>query len=466
MLKKTAFVMMAAIVIAAPLKTKAQQNVTVDKVVAVVGNSGIFYSDIYDLSRQLEQYGRQIGYTGEQGSMSKALEMLLVQKLLFQQALLDSVEIDHNSIAEMVDEQVRAMIDEAGSMTQLEKEYNQPIFDIKNDIRAKLEESSYAERMRSEIESKVTITPGEVDRYYRNASAEQLPIVPQQYVYAQITKYPYTMEEAKYKARERLLEMKERINKGEISFQILASMYSEDADTRMRGGEIDPMPQQYFDAAVGDAIANLRPGQVSDVVESSAGFELLQMIGKEGDNYHIRRILIRPEYTSEELLKVDNFLDSLATQIRSDSITFEKAAALYSDDKYSKMNGGIVSNLEILEKNGYPASYATTKHRVDNIQPPMDSYELRALNPGEISNAFASTDFSGLPLRKIIKLIEIIPSHTANIKEDYLDIEADALAQKKDQEFDKWVADKIAGMYVKIDPEFQFDDFENKAWFK
>lgn len=456
----------AAIAVAMPLKMSAQQRVTVDKVVAVVGNSGILYSDVYELSKQLERYGRQVGYTGEQGSMSKALEMLLVQKLLFQQALLDSVQIDHNSIAQRVDEEVRAMITEAGSMTQLERQYNQPIFDIKNDLRAQLEETAYAESMRSLIESKVNVIPGEVDNYYRSATTEQLPIVPQQYVYAQITKYPYSMEEAKFKARERLLEMKERINGGETSFEILATLYSEDDETRRRGGATDPMPKQYFDAAVGDAIENLRPGQVSDVVESAEGFELLQMIGKEGQNYRIRRILVRPQYSSEELSRVDNFLDSLAVQIRMDSITFEKAAALYSDDKYSKMNGGVVSNLELLEKNGYPATYATTKHRVDNIQPPMDSYELRALSPGEISGAFASTDFSGLPLRKIIKLIGIIPSHPANIKEDYLDIEADALAQKKNREFDKWITDMVRGMYVRVDPEFRFDDFENKAWFK
>ncbi len=447
---------------------QAQQKVTVDKVVAVVGNAGIMYSDVYAMSEQIIQDSRRRGYTGERSAISQALENLLTEKLLFQQAVLDSIPISNDQISKAVEAQLKEMVAEAGSIAELEKRQNRPIFEIRQDITTQYEEEAYAGGMRSSILNKVRITPGEVDRFYKSLSDDKLTIVPEQYVYAQIAKYPVGMEDAKFNARQTLLGYRDRIQKGEMSFEDIAVLYSDDKESSSRGGELQPMPLEYFDAKIAGAIENLKPGQVSDVVESASGFEILKMVKKEGSTYTVKRILRRPVYSAEELSATDDILDSLRTLILADSLTFAKAAQLNSDDKYSKMNGGIVSNLEQIENSPYggSASYATTRHRAEAIPIIQDVVVLRGLQVGEISEPFASTDLNRNTMRKIIKLVEVIPAHKANLEEDYLVVEQSALMEKQYKEFERWLNEKIARMYVRIDPEYHFDDFDIKAWFK
>lgn len=446
----------------------AQQKATVDKVIAVVGNSGIMYSDVYETSERIIRESRRRGFTSERNPMSQALESLLAEKLLFQQAVIDSIPISSDHITKMVEEELREMIAEAGSISELEKRESRPIFEVRQNLTSQYEEQAYAEGMRSSITRKIRITPGEVDRYYRGLPEDKLPIVPEQYVYAQIAKYPIGMQEAKFKARETLLGYRERIQHGEMTFEDIAVMYSDDKESSSRGGELPEMPLEYFDVKIAAAVENLKAGQVSDVVESASGFELFKMVSKKGNNYIVKRILRRPVYAANELAATDAMLDSLRQLIVADSISFADAAKAHSDDKFSKMNGGIVSNLEQIENSPYtiPASYATTRHKAEEIPIVQDVVELRSLKPGEISAPFASTDLNRNAMRKILKLVEIIPAHKANLKEDYIVIEQSALQEKQFTELEKWMSSKIDRMYVRIDPEYQFDDFDVKAWFK
>jgi len=190
------------------------------------------------------------------------------------------------------------------------------------------------------------------------------------------------------------------------------------------------------------------------------------MIGKEGNLYHVRHILMRPIFTDEEIARTITMMDSIATQIRAGKITFAEAAAKHSDDPYSRLNGGVVSNHDMLDMyNAFDATLATTLFLKEQL-PKEDYMALRSLQPGEISNAFEAHDLRGNVMVKIIKLLKIIPSHTATLKEDYLSIEAAALEAKRTTEFNKWLKKKIDGMHIQIDPQFRTADFQNRAWLK
>ena len=104
------------------------------------------------------------------------------------------------------------------------------------------------------------------------------------------------------------------------------------------GGELDPQPLDGFVRQFADALADLKPGQVSEVVETQYGYHLIQLIDQKGRMYHARHIVLRPSYTLEELAAPARMLDSIANLIRKDSITFEEAARKFSDDDNSKMN--------------------------------------------------------------------------------------------------------------------------------
>jgi peptidyl-prolyl cis-trans isomerase SurA len=325
--------------------------------------------------------------------------------------------------------------------------------------------------MQREVISKVTIIPGEVERFYKQTDPDSLPIIGDQYVYAHITKFPKSIDEAKRRARERLLEMRERVITGEAKFDLLARIYSVDGSA-LHGGEMEPATLQTFVQPFADALSELKPGQISEVVETQYGFHLIQLIDKKGSLYHCRHILIRPTYTNDEMSEPDRQLDSIARLIKQDSISFADAALRFSDDPYSRQNGGIVTNHDLLEHyNATDARYTATKFLKEDFgsmgnSAIADFRVLSQLKEGEVSSAYQTQDMNGNQLSKIVKLVKIIPTHVASLNEDYLRLEQMALNEKQERVFEDWLTKKIDGMYVYIDPEFRDGDFLNKHWVK
>ena len=182
--------------------------------------------------------------------------------------------------------------------------------------------------------------------------------------------------------------------------------------------------------------------------------------------------MLRPSYTLEELAAPARMLDSIANLIRKDSITFEEAARKFSDDDNSKMNGGVVTNHDLLEAAHYYEAGATeTRFLKEDFGraggKSLDDYNaLRNLKEGEISDAYQTEDWMGNQLSKIVKLVKVIPPHKVSLNEDYIRVEQLALNAKREKVFKEWLDKKIEGMYIYIDPEFRDGEFENKNWVK
>ena len=451
--------------------TAQKRQVMLDKVVAVVGGSSILHSEVVSTANDLTQRRREAGYTSDKDAFTEALEALLLQKLLYNQALIDSVDVNTGDLSSRAESQVNRWVDEEGSITALEKKHHMQIYHIREMLRRRMEVQSYASTMQNEVTSKVSITPGEVERYYTRLDKDSLPIIAKQYVYAQITKFPKSIVAAKQRTRERLLEMRERIITGKTKFSTMARMYSVDGSA-IQGGEMEPTVLAGFVQPFADALRELKPGQVSEVVETEFGFHLIQLIDRKGELYHCRHILLRPTYTIDELVEPLQELDSIADLIRKDSITFEAAAAKFSDDVHSKQNGGIVTNHDILEHyQAFDAKLTATRFLEEDFgmgrgKSIEDYNAIRKLQIGEISPAFQSQDLVGNNLSKIVKLVEIIPPHPASLKDDYLRLEAMALSDKQSRVFDEWVDKKIEQMYIHIAPEYRNLEFSNKKWLK
>ena len=469
-MKRVILVLIGVVLVSSALIGQ-KRFVMLDKVVAVVGNSAINYSDLRQHADNILEQRRQRGYTSDRDPMNEALENLMMQKLLYNQALIDSVDVNTGDIVQRVEAQLQSMTDEAGSVVELERKSHMPVYHIRELIRRQVEEQTYAATMQNEIVSKVKVVPGEVERFYNSTNKEELPIIAEQYVYAHITKYPKGMETAKRRTRERLLDMRERIVTGKAQFATLARMYSVDG-AAIRGGELEPTTLNGWVKPFADAVEELKPGQVSEVVETQFGLHIIQLIDKRGNLYHCRHIVLRPTYTTDEIVAPLLELDSLAALIRKDSLTFEAVALAHSDDKHSKQNGGIVTNHDLLEHySAFDAKLTATRFLKEDFGvgggKSIDDYNaIRYMSKGDVSAAFRSSDMNGNELCKIVKLVDVIPAHTATLDEDYLRLEQIALQEKQQKVFQQWLNTKIEAMYVYIAPEFRDGDFLNKNWVK
>ena len=469
--KKTLAVLVAvAVIMSAGVITAQKRQVVLDRVVAVVGGSAVLYSEVQEYADALVEQRRQQGYTSDRDPMNESLEVLMRQKLLYSQALIDS--ITPPSVDSYVEDQLQSMIAEAGSIAELEAREHMAIFNYREILRQRITEQEFARSMQQEVIGNIKVTPGEVEAYFNEMKEDEIPLIPEQYVYAQIVRFPASQEDAKRRTRERLLEMRERIISGTSSMAVLARTYSVDPGSAMRGGELTPGPLSQLTRPYADALEKLKPGQISEVVESEFGFHIIELIDAPKNGlYHSRHILLRPTYTTDELVEPAKFLDSIANLIRKDSITFEKAAMDFSEDKLTRMNGGLVTNHDFLMSSPQYANvkYTATKFRREdfgNDRSLQDYGALTKLKVGEVSDAYMSEDLRGNELSKIVKLLEIIPTHAASLVDDYSTIEEMALVDKQEKVFRKWLSEKIDGLYVYISPEFREGEFEFPNWVK
>ena len=473
MLKKRVIAVAAliAVMMSAGVLTAQKRQVLLDRVVAVVGGSAILYSEVEDNAATLVQQRREQGYTSDRDPMNESLEMLMRQKLLYSQALIDSIDV-YSDINSYVEEQLQSMIAEAGSIAELEAREHMPVFNFRELLRQQVVEQEYARSMQQTVVSDVKVSPGEVEQYFNSLKEEELPLVPEQYVYAQIVRYPSSQEDAKRRTRERLMEMRERIISGKSTMAVLARTYSVDPGTAMRGGEMPAGPLEELVAPYAEALEKLKPGQVSEVVETDYGFHIIELLEEPKNGlYRSRHILLRPTYTAEELNQPITFLDSLANMIRQDSITFEAAALEHSEDKFTKMNGGLVTNHDLLMSSPSYANvkYSATKFRREDFgdgKSLQDYSNIIRMKVGDVSPAYMAQDLRQNQQAKIIKLLEIIPTHPASLEEDYSTIEEMALSQKQQKIFDEWMREKIDGLYVYIAPDFREGEFEYPNWVK
>lgn len=470
--KKTlAAILTLCILFTAGMITAQKRQVMLDRVVAIVGGSAILYSEVANAAQMIVEERRAQGYTSDRDPMNEGLEMLMTQKLLYNQSLIDSVDIP-GDVNSFVEERLQQMINQAGSIADFEKMQHMPLYNYRDILRQRVTEQEGARAMRAHIEADVVVTPGEVTRFYDSLKEEELPIIPEQYVYAQIVRYPSSQEAAKQRTKERLLEMRERIISGKSTMSILARTYSVDPGSAMNGGEYPPGPLSQLTPPFADALSKLKAGQISEVVETEFGFHIIELIDEPKNNlYHYRHILLKPTYTDEELLEPTLFLDSLVSVIRADSISFEDAAKEHSQDDLTKMNGGLVSNHDILMSNPNYANvkYSSTKFKKEDFgqgKSFQDYVMISRLKIDEVSNPYMSEDIRNNELSKIIKLKQIIPTHTASISDDYLDIEMMALEMKKERVFNEWMKEKIDGFYIFVDPEFRNGEFSFSNWIK
>ena len=426
----------------------AQQQI-VDGVVAVVGKNIVLKSDV---DNQFVSQQRQGGPDANPDKCS-IFEDLLFEKLLLHQAEIDSVEVSDAEIDQAIERRIQVFVQQIGSTQKLEQYYKKSILEIKEEMKPYIKNQMTAQRMLGQITADVEITPSEVRAFYNQIPVDSLPLINSQVEYAQIVKNPEISKEAKQEAIDRLNELKKRVEDGS-SFSTMAVLYSEDPGSAKNGGEYKGIKRGQFVKEFEAVAFNLSPGEISEPFSTIYGYHIVQLQVRRGEELDLRHILIKPKISNENLHDAKKALDSLRTLILNKKLSFRKAAADFSADENSKLNGGIAMN---------PQS-GDSRWETGQLDREI-FYATEKLTIGKISEPIFFRTQDGKEGYKLVKLLNKTQPHRADLKTDYNIIQNVALQEKKNEATQKWIEEKLKSTYVRVNNDYFNCEFE-RGWIK
>lgn len=442
---------------AAPAVAQEGKTQVVDKVVAVVGKNIILQSDI---ENQYMQYRMQGSIEGGSSAIRCAiLEEMLFQKLMLNQAELDSLTVTDAEVDMELNRRISELVGRAGSQEKLEEIFNRNMSEIKDELRRLVMEKSLQDKVRADILKGVTVAPAEVKAYYQSIPIDSIPMVDTEYEVMQIVKRPPVSVDEKLAVKNQLYQIRKRILEGESSFSTMAVLYSEDPGSARKGGELGFTGRGEFAPEFETAAFNLRDGEISEVVETKFGFHIIQLIERRDNYVNCRHILMTPKVPIEALEKAQNELDSAAMLIRNGDMTFEEACKKFSDDE-SKTNGGYIVNpmaggyrfgLQDIQELGEYPGFGEFKNL---------AFVIGKLKVGEVSSPLPMTTNEGNDAFRLVMVKRKIEAHRATLEEDYSLIQNWAMSKKNQEVIKSWIRAKAKKAFIRIDEDFADCDFQ------
>ncbi len=466
-MKKTTLLFILCHLLFAPVGVLAQS--VVDEVVWVVGDEPILRSDVEVTRIQAAMEG--VKWSGNPDCAIP--EQLAVQKLFLHQAALDSIEVSESEVLSAIEQRIDYMTQQIGSREKLEEYRKQSISQIRQSMHDDLRDQMMIQRMKESLVKDITVTPAEVRRFFKDLPEDSIPYVPTEVEVQIISQTPKVSVEELNRVKDELREYTDRVNRGETSFQTLARMYSEDPGSRRQGGELDYTGRSTLDPAFAAVAFNLTdPKKISKIVESEFGFHIIQLVDKRGDKVKVRHILRKPVVSDSainvSLLRLDTIADAIRANVvpemlRSqlltvpDNFSFEDAVAVYSDDKDTRNNKGLMANRS---ERGQ-----TSRFQLQDL-PPEVAKVVDTLQVGQVSKAFSMINERGKTVCVIAKLKSRTEGHKATITEDFQVMKDVVLAKRREKKLHDWVVGKIKSTYVRIGDEYRDCTFEYEGWIR
>ena len=405
-----------------PLPSLAQEEV-VDQVVAVVGGQIILRSDIEKKYQQFQQQGM----TSDPQSRCFLFDQMIIEKLLINQAGIDSVTVSDGQVEDELNKRMRYYISQIGSEEKLEEYFHTTIGQLKEELHDIIRDQMTVQTMQSHIAKDISATPADVRSYFESIPPDSIPYMDAELEVGHILKTPSISDAEKQRIRSRLEEFRQKVLDGS-DFSVYAALYSDDKSTAKKGGELGYFTRGSMVPEFEGAAFNLKPGEVSPVIETKFGFHIIQMIDRRGEQINVRHILLQPKISDDDLLASYRMLDSLSAAINNGSITFADAALKYSDDKDTRNNGGLLINAE----------NNTTRMSPDKMDR-MLFFQVDSMPIGRVSHPILMTTPEGKSMYHIVMVKTRTQPHRANLKDDYQKIQEVVLQEKQGKALNDWV---------------------------
>lgn len=421
------------------------QPIFVDGIVAIVGREIIMKSDI---ENAFAEYSSQFGTAdGEDEVKCDIFEKLVFEKLMLHQADLDSVVATDQQVEDRINAKIAYFLQQVGGDTKILEDYfHKTLAEIKKDMFDQMRTQMLVEEVQAGLLADITITPSEVKSFFDNINYDSLPTIQPSYEFGHIVKTPPVSADEIADIKTRLTEFRERVLRGE-KFAMLARLYSDDPGSASKGGELGFVTRGTLYPEFEAAAFKLKSGEISNIVQTKAGYHIIQMLERRGDKVNVAHILIQPKPSPDEQVKAIEFLDSIKKVIVAEEMNFSDAAQKFSDDMNKNSGGWVV--------NPYTGS-----SRFDQESMGQTVFAtVGKLIPGEYSDPVPYISEEGTMSYRIIYLKSKIAAHKPNLTEDYDVIKNAALEDKKNRTIDKWTVEKVKVTSIKIADEYKFCPF-------
>lgn len=395
----------------------------IDGIAAIVGENIILKSEV-DQFVQINASQLRIDPRRDpeayQQLVNQSLQSLIDEKILLEQAKIETVEVKDREVEAMLEQQIENIIFQAGSKENAEEILGSPINKIRRDYRPLIKNRLIVEKLRNEMFSKVNITRREVENFY-NTFKDSLPEIPPSYDFSQILFEIKPGSKEENRAKSLADSLYNLLKNKNASFSELAKNFSQDPASAYDGGDLGYISRGGFIKEFEEVAFSLNINDISEVVKTEFGYHIIKLIDRKGENIRVSHILIKPEISDENIDSLINKITYVRNMLITGEMTFDSAAILYSDDPDVKINKGRIPR--ILKSQIQQREFLSV---------------LDTLQIGKISQIF-STDMG----YHILKLNNVF-TDTWSVIEKW------ALEYKKSTLYDEWIDELRSKFYIEL----------------
>jgi len=421
-----------------PQQSDAQQREVLDKIVAVVNDQIILKSDVDAQIAEFLSQRSDITYSDEM--WYDVLENIIDNNVLYEQAKIDSITVSEDEVNRALDRRIRQLVQQVGSEEALEEVLGQSLIQVRSEFRDRFRRDIMVQRVRDQKMRSIRITRPEVVEFFNNIPQHELPEIPETVELSHIVAIAPAGEEAEQMARQKAEALRDSLLNHDADFEELARRHS-DGPGASRGGLLPMMPLSDLVSEYAAAASALEPGGISEVVRTRAGFHVIRLNRRSGDQIETSQILIQvQEDQVDESIAIEK-LEALRDSVITHGERFSDLARRHSQDPNTAPTGGRLIDNQTGQR----------RLAVDDLDPTLYRAIINLEEEGDITEPIRYTIGSGQNRQiayRIIRLNSRIPEHIANLDQDFDIIRNFALQEKQLSAMNRWLTELREDIYI------------------
>lgn len=338
--------LLAMLALATSAHAAAPAPVELNRIIAVVNSEAITLKELElrmaTVERQLR--GQNVQLPPRQVLEKQLLERIIVERVQLQLAKETGLRISDTELDgairriaannKMSIEDFRAALKKDGVNWE----------SFREEIR---DEMTLARLRERDVDSRITVTEGEIDNYLA-APASGVSMNTEVRVAHIIVRIPeQASPDQLMRVGARASEALSQVKRGE-PFSKIAAAYS-DAPDALSGGELGPRPINRLPSIYATAVLALKPGEVSDILRSPAGFHIVKLLEQGGASAQPAATFLKQTHARHILIKVTDSTPAEEAQRRIKDLKerldnggdFAALAKQYSDDLSASKGGDL-----------------------------------------------------------------------------------------------------------------------------